>query len=89
MAGHGTPDTFRQCIAVLFIARIDDHSKLLSPHAGHHPVFANDLLNLAGKGCQHAVAALMTVVIIDAFEVINIEQHDGQKTWMTVRFFAF
>jgi hypothetical protein len=62
---------------VLRIPGVHDHRELFSAHSRHHTVLTDNLLNLPGKGRQYAITALVTVVIIDAFEVIDIQQHDG------------
>ncbi|MNL49900.1 hypothetical protein D3C87_1728710 [compost metagenome] len=83
------PYTFRQFNALTRIHGVHHHRKFFAAHSCHQPVFTDGLLHLAGKLGKNTVPALMTIVIIDAFEIIDIQQHDRQKTRMAMRFFIF
>ncbi len=42
---------------------VHHNRELFSAHTRHHTVISDNLLNLAGKRGQHAVATLMPIVI--------------------------
>ena len=48
---------------------------------------ANDPLHPLGKGAQDFIARIMAICIIDGFEMINVENHEGKLTIAAVRLF--
>src|ERR1700733_6646092 len=40
---------------------------------------ANDLLQLGGKTLEHQIADVVTVGVIDALEIVDVENHHGQR----------
>ncbi|MNN63512.1 hypothetical protein D3C81_1788960 [compost metagenome] len=89
MRSNRFSDTFCQLNALTGINGIGHDRKLFPAHARHQPVLAHHLLHLPGERGQHPVATLMTIVVINAFEVVDIEQHHGQKTGMTMGLLVF
>src|SRR5690554_624856 len=63
----------------LAAARIgQDDKELFAPVAPGKVIFANHMLECRGKLDQHLVTKAMSETIIDLFEVIKINEHDGK-----------
>ena len=63
----------------LAAARIgQDDKELFAPVAPGKVIFANHMLECRGKLDQYLVTKAMSETIIDLFEVIKINEHDGK-----------
>ncbi|MNH06806.1 hypothetical protein D3C79_661850 [compost metagenome] len=56
----------------------DEDAEFVAAETGNHILTAGRRLDVAGDNLEQLIASIMTEAVIDAFEMINVEEHHRQ-----------
>src|SRR5690554_4352649 len=72
-------DTISEYVGLVAASIGQDDKELFATVAAGKVIFANHMVKCRGKLDQYLVTKTMSETVIDAFEVIKINEHDGKR----------